>query len=136
MGGGADPVPAPPTGVVGVPGGAPGPVLRRLSAAKIAATTAMTPRAMSTHPHQGTPPLPELDVVGVVWVALTVTDFELMMVADDARLVLVLVTVLAGTVTALVLVAVTVERVPASDLVVTVVLLALAAALEAESTTF
>ena len=104
--------------------------------AKIAATTAMAPRAISAQPHQGTPPLPELDVAGVVWVAWTVTDFELMMVAGAARLVEVLVTVLVGPVTACVLVAVTVERVPASALVVTVALLAFAAAPEAEFTTF
>jgi hypothetical protein len=107
-----------------------------LTVAKIAATTAMAPRAISAQPHQGTPPLPELDVAGVVWVAWTVTDFELMMVAGAARLVEVLVTVLVGPVTACVLVAVTVERVPASALVVTVALLAFAAAPEAEFTTF
>lgn len=96
----------------------------------------MAPRAISAHPHHGTPPLPELDVAAVVWVAWTVTDFELMIVAGAARLVAVLVTVLVGPVTECVLVAVVFDSLLASDVVEVVALLSFAAALEAESTTF
>jgi hypothetical protein len=117
-------------------GGGGGPVWRRLAIAKIAATTAMAPRAISAHPHHGTPPPPELDVAAVVWVAWTVTDFELMIVAGAERLVAVLVTVFVGPVTECVLVAVVFDSLLASDVVEVVVLLSFAAALEAESTTF
>jgi hypothetical protein len=106
-----------------------------LTVATIAAMTAMAPTAMSAQPHQGIPPPPELDVA-VVWVALTVTDFELMMVADGARLVEVLVTVLVGPLTDCVLVAVVFDSLLAVDVPDVVVLLSFAAALEAESTTF
>jgi hypothetical protein len=117
-------------------GGGGGPVWRRLAIAKIAATTAMAPRAISAQPHHGTDPLPELDVAAVVWVAWTVTDFELMIVAGADRLVAVLVTVLVGPVTECVLVAVVCDALLASDVVEVVVLLSFPAALEAESTTF
>jgi hypothetical protein len=104
-----------------------------LKAAKIAATTAITPRAISAQPHHGTPPPPESDVAAVVWVALMVTDFELMIVVGAARLVAVLVTVLVGPVTDCVLVAVVVDALLASEVFV---LLSFAAALEAVLTTF
>jgi hypothetical protein len=120
----------------GGPGGdGGGPGCRRLTVAKITATTAMAPRAISAQPHHGTPPPPELDVAAVVWVALMVTDFELMIVDGAARLVAVLVTVLVGPVTECVLVVVVVDLLLVVD-VVEVVVLSFAAALEAELTTF
>ena len=69
----------------------------------------------------------------MVWVALMVTDFELMIVVGAARLVEVLVTVLVGPVTDCVLVAVVVDALLASEVFV---LLSFAAALEAVLTTF